>query len=136
MANLSITAANIVPVTGYGFADMIAGEAVTRGQPVYENAADSDKAYVADANVVAKSTAKGIALNDSAASQPVRVFTSGNLGFGAILTVGQVYCTSATAGSICLYSDLTTADYVTILGVATTTSNLKVQILNSGIAKP
>jgi hypothetical protein len=136
MANLTITAANVVPVTGYGFSDMIAGEAVTRGQPVYENAADSDKAYVADANTLAKITVKGIALNDAAASQPVRVLISGSLGFGAILTVGKIYCNSATAGSICPSADLTTGDYVSILGVATTTGNLKVQILNSSALIP
>lgn len=135
MANLTITAANIVPATGYGFVDIVAGEALTRGQPCYELSTDG-KAYVADANAVAKITVRGIALSDAAANQPTRLLTSGNLGFGAILTVGTAYYLSATVGLICLFTDLVATDYVSFLGIATTTGNLRVQILNSGVAIP
>jgi len=34
------------------------------------------------------------------------------------------------------YADLTTNDYVTILGVATTTALLEIDILISGVQKP
>jgi hypothetical protein len=136
MANLSITAANVVPVDGYGFVDTVAGATITRGTPCYESATNG-QSLICDANDTAlKATVKGIALQDAAAGQPLRLMVSGNLGLGAILTVGTVYCLSATAGAICPYADLTTNDYVTILGVATTTSNLQVRLVSAGIAKP
>ena len=136
MANLTMTGANVVPVDGYGFVDTTAGATITRGVPCYESAT-TGQSLICDSNDTAvKATCKGIALQDAAAGQPLRLMTSGNLGLGAILTVGTVYCLSATAGSVCPYADLTSADYVTILGIATTTSNLAVRIVNSGALKP
>jgi hypothetical protein len=40
------------------------------------------------------------------------------------------------AGGIAPYADLATGDFVTILGVATTVTNLKIGILYSATAKP
>lgn len=136
MANLTMTGANVVPAEGYGFIDTIAGATITRGVPCYTSAT-TGQSLVCDSNdTAAKASCVGIALQDAAAGQPLRLMTSGTLGLGAILTVGTVYCLSATAGSICPYADLTSNDYVTILGVATSTANLAVRIINSGIAKP
>ena len=135
MADLSITAGNIIAVAGYGFQDMTAGEAVARGKPVYTKAADG-LAYVASCeSTSAVAAVTGICLNDAGANQPVRVMTSGNLGFGAILTVGMLYVLSA-AGAIAPHSDLATSDFVSILGVATTTGNLRLCIINSGVEVP
>ena len=135
MADLSITTTAIIATDGYGFNDMVAGETVARGKPVYTKAADG-KAWLAGCEgTSAVATVTGICLNDAAASQPVRVMISGNLAFGAILTVGMIYVLSAS-GLIAPHSDLATSDYVSVLGVATTSSNLRLAIINSGVEVP
>jgi len=53
-----------------------------------------------------------------------------------VMTVGEVYVVSATAGGIAPVGDLTTGNYVTVLGVATTTSNLQLGTIYSATAKP
>lgn len=137
MANLTITAANVVPVSGYSAeTGYLAGTSIARGQAVYLSASSTWLLADCDASALAAgSSGVGIALNDAAAGQPITVQTGGDLGFGAILTVGEVYCVSATAGGICPHSDLTTNGRVTILGVASTTSNLKLRCWASGVAK-
>lgn len=135
--DLTITAANIVPVDGYGSYDGVAGATITAGQVVYVDTADSNKIKLCDANGSAiASKLKGISVHAALSGQPVKVQTNGNLGFGAILTVGQIYCVSATAGGICPYADLTTGDKVNIIGVASTTSNLVFGINATEITKP
>ncbi len=136
MADLTITAANIIPVSGYQFEDGNAGETITRGMAVYKKESDSKWYKAQHDGTVAEAAAKGIALQDAGANQPLRVQTGGSLGFGAILSVGQIYCVSATAGGICPYSDVGAADYVTLLGVASTTSNLLLKIFPSGVTIP
>jgi hypothetical protein len=64
------------------------------------------------------------------------VQTAGNINLGATLTVGQIYVLSATAGGIAPVADLATGHYPSILGVATTASNLLMGILVSNVAKP
>jgi len=57
-------------------------------------------------------------------SQPLTIWRSGSIILGAInagLTIGQVYCISATGnGNICPYSDLVSTNFPTILGMAST----------------
>lgn len=136
MANLSPTASAVVPVTGATLeSSYLAGATLARGNSVYLDSATATW-KLADTNVsaaVAGSAGLGICLNDAAANQPVTVMIAGSLGLGAILTVGKVYCVSATAGAICPYEDLTTADRVSILGVASTTSNLLVKPWATGV---
>jgi len=60
----------------------------------------------------------------------------GNLTISAVMTVGEVYVVSATAGGIAPVGDLVTGNYVTVLGVATTTSNLQLGTIYSATAKP
>lgn len=136
MTALTITAANIVPVTGFSVENnYLAGASITRGQSVYFDTTTSTW-KLADSNSTAATAGSGgvgIALNDAAASQPIAVQIGGSLGFGAILTRGKLYCPGATAGSIVPYEDLTTADYVTILGIATSTSNLSMNRWISGV---
>jgi hypothetical protein len=135
MADISITATAVVPVSGYGFVDMVAGEAVARGKPVYTKAADG-LAYLASCETTsALATVTGIALNDGAANQPVRIMTSGNVAYGSVFTVGMIYVLSAS-GAIAPHSDLASSDYVSVLGVATTATNLRLAIINSGVEVP
>ena len=53
---------------------------------------------------------------------------------GVILAIGQVYIVGAAAGGIAPEADAAVGNFVTVLGVATTTSNLKLGLLISGVA--
>lgn len=137
MADLSITAANVVAQDGATIVYVTAGGTVARGNPVYLDSADSNQAKAGRANAATTDEVYGIALNDAADEQPLAVITSGDLSLGAILTVGETYVLSAgAAGGIAPIGDLTTGNYVSTLGVAKTTSLLQLAINNSGIAKP
>lgn len=136
-ADLSVTAGSVVPVTGYGYIDLIAGTTLTAGQVCYQASSDS-KAYKTDCDSATAEVRriKGVALNGASAGQPVRLQTSGDVNIGATLTVGEIYCASNTAGGAMPKGDLSTGEYVQILGVATTASNLKLSIFNSDTATP
>lgn len=136
MADLTVTATSVVPVTGYTFEDGIAGATITAGQTVYKDTSDSNKFKLADADAATTAECYGIALNGCASGQVVKVQVGGELNVGATLTVGQVYVVSTTAGGIAPYADLASGDYVSILGVADTTSNLVLRLFNTGVAKP
>lgn len=132
MADLSITAANVANLSGRGSQTTgVAGGTITAGMPVYLNTAN---AVIAAANTSAVlGAAVGIALNGASSGQPVTYQTRGNINLGATLAVGKVYVLSA-AGLISPVDDVTTADFVTVLGVGVTASNMKIGIVASGVA--
>ena len=52
-------------------------------------------------------------------------------------TIGTVYVLSAAAaGGIAPWADLVSTDIVSVLGVATATTELEIKLLNSGAAIP
>ncbi len=139
MADLTITAATIQPatVTGYPTATKtgVAGETITAGQSVYINSSDSNKIYKSDANASsAAAAAVGIAMHGATSGQPITYCTEGALAFGAILTAGQYYVASATAGGIAPTADLTTGWYSTLLMWGYTTSTAIVRPTATGVA--
>lgn len=136
MANITQTAANVAAGSSTTRVQLVqAGEAITQGQPVY--LASDGKYYQTDANDTAvKAQAKGIAVSPASTDGHFLMAVDGLINLGATLAVGQVYVVSATKGAIAPYGDLTTNDYVTILGVATTTALMDINILISGVQKP
>jgi hypothetical protein len=80
--------------------DMIAVEAITAGQPVYQTSAG--KAGIADANAAGKQQFRGIALKDTAAGKACPVLIRGYLSgyvLSGVAYDGIVYL-SDTAGSL------------------------------------
>jgi len=136
MADLSITAADVKKTDTTLIAEGIAGGTVTAGQPVYRDSTASNKLKAADADALASAAAVGIALHGASADQPLKYAIGGNLTLSSVMTVGAVYVVSTTAGGIAPVADLGSGDYVTLLGIATTATNLKISISVSGIAKP
>jgi hypothetical protein len=102
MADLTIGANGIslVHANEAEIKDLIAVEAITAGQPVYQTSAG--KAGIADANAAGKQQFRGIALKDTAAGKACPVLKRGFLS-GYVLTGvaydGLVYL-SDTAGSL------------------------------------
>lgn len=132
MADLSITAASVATSSTASIDRTgTAGEAITRGEPVYKDSSDSNEYKLAAATSTA-SNCYGIAMADAADGQPLPVCTKdpGGLTIGSTVVVGTVYVVSATAGGIAPIADMTTGDYVCVLGVADTTSTIK---LDSGV---
>ena len=135
MADISVTAANVIAASGSTTKQVTFGATVTAGQPVYKDTADSNEYKPTDADAEASALVEGIALCGGADGQPGVIITAGNLNAGATLVVGQTYVVSATAGGIAPISDLLSGDYVSVLGVASTASNLELSIFASGTAK-
>lgn len=134
MANLTQTAANVKLLSATQPAVGICGETLVQGQPFYITAG---KAYKCDALAAAdKAQAGGIVLTPNVADGTFLYAVNGSeIDLGATLAVGQVYCVSATSGAICPYADLVSTNRVTILGVAVTTSKLRIAITISGTQK-
>jgi hypothetical protein len=132
MADLSITAASVANLSGKGSqTNGVAAGTITAGMPVYQNATNG---IVAAANTSALlADAVGIALNAASTGQPVTYQTRGNINLGATLAIGKVYVLSA-AGLISPVDDVATADFVTVLGVGVTASNMKLGIVAAGVA--
>lgn len=135
MADLTITVGNMVAGSSPGIeTNYLAGATITRGQSVYLTASNTWALADNDSSALtAGSGGVGISLSDVVATQNMIVQLTGTLNFGAILTKGTVYCVSSTAGGICPWADLGSGDYVTILGVASSTSVLTLRIWASGI---
>jgi hypothetical protein len=105
--------------------------------PVYLLSTDG-KWYQSDANVAAASSAThGIAMSPASTDGyfSVNRGSGQDVNLGATLAVGQIYVVSATKGAIAPYADLTTSDYVIILGVASSTTILKTSYNATGIQK-
>jgi hypothetical protein len=133
MADLTITAANVAAGSGAKIAYGTAGAALTAGQSLYLDSADGRyKLCDNDSATVAARSFAGIALHAAATGQPIAVLTDGPITIGATVAVGTIYCTSSTAGGIAPSADNGTGDYVTIIGIATSTSVVKVQPLAAG----
>lgn len=135
--DVTVTAANVVSGTGATFADGTAGATITAGQVVYRDASDANAFKLADCDAaVGLANAVGIALHGASDGQPLKVQTAGNINVGGTLTVGGIYVLSGTAGGIAPVADLAQNDHVTVLGVATTASNLVLKINVSGVQVP
>lgn len=135
MANLTITPANVVPVAGAQIINGTAGATVTAGQLVRLNTA-TQRWVLSDVNAAteAERQVEGIALNGASNGQPLGVQTGGSITLGATLVVGEIYVGSDTPGGIMPEADLSSGEYVAILGVAISTTVLKMGILNSNVA--
>lgn len=135
MADLAITAANVVPGANAQKEVGVAGEAVTAGQLVYLDAT-SKKWMKADADsaTVAARRALAIALTGSALNQPVVVQRGGDITLGAVLTPGVAYYLSGTAGGICPVADIGTGEYVCLVGLAKSASVLAIDFQFPNVA--
>lgn len=135
MADLSITAANVVAGADAKTDRAIAGETIAAGKTVYKAAA-TGKYMLADSN---SATAEarvpvGIALCSASLNQPLVIATKGQVTIGGTLTAGVAYYQSDTAGGICPVADIGSGEYATILGIARSTSILDINIQASGVA--
>ena len=134
MTDLVITAASVVAAAAAVKETGIAGATITAGQVVYRDASDS-KFKLADGDSVTAAIRKpiGISLNGASASQPLAIVKSGDVTFGAILTAGTAYYLGDDPGGISPVADLASGDDVVLIGIAISTTVLRVGIVISGV---
>lgn len=138
MADLTITAANVLAAADAKTRIVTAGTTLARGKVVCR---ESDGRYgLAQANTGNARRAEGICLSDAAIGQLVVITApeeGGNINLGATLTVGQIYVVSAaSAGGIAPYADLASGHYVVMIGIATSASNLLMKMIDPNVTKP
>jgi hypothetical protein len=133
MADLSITAANVKLKTSTGVFVLQVGEAVAQGRTLYQRASDG-KYMLGDADVLATSLVRYIALTPASTDGYVVAVRDGEIDLGATLTAGATYVASTTPGGIAPIADLASGDFKTILGTARDASTLVLDIAATGIA--
>ena len=134
MADLSQTSGRVVPGAGATFGSGTAGSGgITAGEPVYVDS--SNLVQPAKGDTAVHANCRGIAVNSASSGQPVTYQTSGNINIGATLVAGTVYVVAAdNAGAIAPNADMTSGNFPTLLGYATTTSNLLMLLTPTGVA--
>lgn len=128
MADISITAANVVAGSDATIERGTAGATITAGQAVYKDS--TGKWQLADANSASELArrARGIALHAAANNQPLAVQTAGDITIGATITAGLAYYLSDTPGGICPVADIGSGEYVCLLGLSKSTTVLTIDI--------
>lgn len=107
----------------------VVGVAVLAGQAVHEDPADGKWRLGSCANVTSPRRV-GIALQSApTVGQTIDVQYGGTINNTATLVKGASYDLSATPGSVCPEADLVTGNYTTVMGVAPTTTSLKLRPL-------
>ena len=137
MANLSITAANVIPSTGAIIDDITLGEAGTRGQVVYLDTTVI-KWYLAintvslNGNNLHTYGIMRILMADGANNQKVTGCSAGIIFCGATVAVGVRYYLSATPGAICPVADVASGHEAFSIFYGITTSTVQVQFVDQG----
>lgn len=136
MPDISVTPANVLKGAGARVETFTAGATITAGQALYKDTTDSNRVKPGDcnsANAVVR-TLLGVALNGASTGQPVQVQTGGRITIGGAVVSGTVYCMSGTPGGIRPVSDNVSGDFVSLIGVGISATQIEMSILNSGAA--
>ena len=130
MADLTITAANVIAASDATIEHGYAGEAVAAGKYGYKSST-TKRWMLADSNSAAAEArrAGGVFLNNAGAGQPVAIATHGET-----LTAGTAYYLSDTPGGICPLADVGSGEYVCLLGLAKSTTVLALDIQYPGVS--
>ncbi len=136
MADITITPGNVLPGTGARLEEGTAGGTITAGMPLYLDSA-TNTLKAADANdTAAKAAAVGIALHGASSGQPLKYQVAGPITIGGTAVVGTIYCVSENAGGVAPHTDLGANEYVTVLGVGISATQIKMSINVSGVQVP
>jgi len=126
MVDLVVTAANVLVGAGAIVESGSAGGTITAGMPIYKASDGKIVAADADSTTVAARQAIGISLNGASLGQPVDYMKmGGEITIGATMTAGVTYYLSGTAGGICPLADVGATEYLSIVGIAKSTTVLK-----------
>lgn len=127
MADLTITEAQVIPTTDKSkLRTYVAGAEISPGEAVYLKSSDG-KVYPAIDTSAAAAAAIGIAVSSAEVAEQGLVVQCGGtitLGAGASVTAGMILVVGAAAGGMSPIADLTTGEYVTVMGVCNGSNQL------------
>lgn len=137
MAIISKTPADVRVISDVQGRRVIFGEAVSPGDPVYLKSSDS-KHYKCVNTALESSRCRGISISyGEDGTYGYIVSDAGTVvDVGGTATQGTVFVVSSTAGEIEPDVDLATTEYITILGVGNSSSQLQLNINITGIQHP
>lgn len=136
MADISVTAANVLPSASAIIRSGIAGATITQGQTLYIDSANNYVLKLADSDGVALvATVAGIAINAASAGQKVSYVVSDSaFVIGATILAGDDVWLSDTPGGITkTRAELEAGDYIVHLGVMTSTTTMNLNITIGGV---
>ncbi len=135
MADYTITTANVkISGSNVRTSTVQVGEAVSEGQAVYLDSATS-KYLLADATDTTKGLVAGITLTSASTDGYALIQTSRTYFAGTTLVKGDPVFLSATAGGgkLAPHADLGSTNAVTLIGFASSTSEIELAINPTGI---
>jgi hypothetical protein len=133
MADLTVTAANVVASSGAQTRTGVAGGTVTAGQLVYRSTADQ-RLYLADSNGAGTTDPVGVALHGASAGQPLAyVFDDPDFTPGATMVSGLTYIMSGTAGGLAPDADGVAGWTKCVVMVAKSTSKSTLKLVRGGV---
>ena len=137
MADYTITAAS-VKISGSNVRSVTVqvGEAVTEGAVLYLDSTTS-KHMLADATTATKAEVVGVAVTAASTDGYILMQTARNYFSGTTLVAGDPVFLSATAGGgkLCPHADLASTNLVTLIGFASSTTEIELNIDPTGIAR-
>lgn len=128
MAALTITATDVTIGLDARQQGGKLGATVTAGQPVYADGTADFKLKPAANTSEAAASVTGIALSGGGDNQVTSHQQRGTLDIGGVATEGVVYVLGG-AGEIVPVADLTTGNWVTLIGTGDADGNLKLHII-------
>lgn len=134
MPDASVTASSVIKTSTTKSTTKTAGVTITAGQVLCRNNS-TGKIELADVNGASSymKTVVGVALHGATANQPIEYAYEGDLTFNAGLTKGTIYVGSSNAGGLAPSTDLASGHTVSIVGAASSTTNLQIKLNNTGI---
>ena len=132
MAAVTITSTAVLKTASTQTADGVAGVAIAAGEWLYLDSATNTLKLAEAGDTEAKAAVVGQALNNAAAGQPVRYASGGLVDVDNVALAG-VYVLSATAGKMCPVADLVTDDWLTLLAVGRSTTQVRLAISAEGV---
>lgn len=137
MADYTRTVANVLASGTAQKATGVAGATIEAGQPLYADAADSNKLKLGDANSATAKVLAGVALHGALTGQPITyawsdpTFTHGL----TTVTVGQIIILSRNAGEWCPSADIASGDYPVVAMVPISATQAILKITEGTVAK-
>ena len=133
MAAITITAANVGLGSDAEYQELLGGETIPHGSPVYQSALNVGRHLRAvNDGTAEQATVVGVTATRGTDGGKMIVVTSGTIELGGGVTDGTLYFLGATAGTIVPEGDLVSGNKKVLIGVGVGTTALRVNILNTG----
>lgn len=135
MADITVSSSLVQPSATAPYETGVLADEFTAGQAGYLDGS-VDRWKKATAIAQASAAARGVITHNGSTGQIGRFQTAETLNFGGGVTQGVVYAVSTNAGGIAPITDVTTGNWITIVGVGSSTNAILLNFFRAGIQKP